>query len=296
MKQVTIRFYWRTIFLSACILLALPASVYAQETVDSVTVAIAPTEEEESTDSETKTTAFQPLQEKNPITSSSRQVSQQTYHEIKDDDAFWYANGVASDGKTKATTPTGQKGTSGSTNKPPKVKEQKNNVHTEEEEQPNYTSMRKRSWFNIIMWVLAIAGIAAIIGWYLVSSKVGLFRKKDVKVKEEEMATDMPADIFAIHYKDEVEKAEEAGNYRLAIRLQYLRLLKSLAEKNWITYQQDKTNFDYLTALYNTIWYTDFFRITRTYEFSWYGKFDVSEAVYKQIKQHFMAIQQKLAS
>ena len=62
----------------------------------------------------------------------------------------------------------------------------------------------------------------------------------------------MTEDIFAINYQKEIDKACSKGNYRLAIRLMFLRLLKDLSEKNIIQYTQDKTNFDYLIQLHPT--------------------------------------------
>ena len=59
--------------------------------------------------------------------------------------------------------------------------------------------------------------------------------------------------IFEINFQQEIDKAVQAGNYRLAVRLLFLRLLKNLAEKNIIQYQQDRTNFDYLMQLGNSV-------------------------------------------
>jgi hypothetical protein len=67
----------------------------------------------------------------------------------------------------------------------------------------------------------------------------------------------------------------------------FLRLLKEMAEKNIIQYKQDRTNLDYLLQLQPTGYYHDFFRITRNYEYSWYGLFDISEDAYNKVKNDF---------
>ena len=51
--------------------------------------------------------------------------------------------------------------------------------------------------------------------------------------------------------------------------------------------QRDRTNFDYLLQLGSTKYYNDFFRLTRNYEYSWYGQFPVSEEAYKVIKKEY---------
>ena len=123
--------------------------------------------------------------------------------------------------------------------------------------------------------------------WWLAGSHAGLFRRKNKALQttgEDELITE---DIFAINYQKEIDKAEANANYRLAIRLMFLRLLKVMAEKNIIQYKQDRTNLDYLLQLHPTVYYNNFFRITRNYEYSWYGKFEVAEKAYKVIRNDF---------
>lgn len=140
-----------------------------------------------------------------------------------------------------------------------------------------------QSWFQTLLWFIIIAGFGVFVILYLSNSNIGLFRKRNRNIGEEggDPETD---DIFAINYQKEIDKAAATGNFRLAIRLMFLRLLKNLAEKNIIQYKHDRTNFDYLVQLSPTKYYHDFFRITRNYEYSWYGKFQVNEDAYKIIK------------
>src|SRR6185369_2616844 len=92
--------------------------------------------------------------------------------------------------------------------------------------------------------------------------------------------------IFDINYQREIEKAVNAKDYRLAVRLMFLRLLKQLSQKKIIEYEQERTNLEYLSELNATGYYNDFFRLTRNYEYVWYGKFDVSRETFGVIKNH----------
>jgi len=67
----------------------------------------------------------------------------------------------------------------------------------------------------------------------------------------------------------------------------FLQMLKTMAGKKLIQYKQDHTNFDYLAQLRNTTHYNDFFRITRDYEYTWYGNFPVNEKEWNVIKTDF---------
>lgn len=163
-----------------------------------------------------------------------------------------------------------------------------------EKEKPKSTPVTRRSWFQAILWIIIIGGFAAFLMWWLAGSNVGLFRRGKATIAEEPAEEEISDDIFGIHYSREIEKATQAGNYRLAIRLLFLRLLKNLSEKNIIQYKQDKTNLDYLSQLNSTRYYPGFFRITRNYEYSWYGKFEVKEEAYHVIRKDFDNFEQQL--
>ena len=187
-----------------------------------------------------------------------RRVPDSVIKKMQQDDDFWYAN---TEIKAK-----------------PKP----------EEKQPDYTPLGQQQWLQTLLWILIIGVFAAAIIWYLAGSNVGLFRRKNkiiLTAGEEEMET---ADIFAINYQKEIDKAEASGNYRLATRLMFLRLLKDMAGKNIIQYKPDRTNLDYLFQLQQTDYYKNFFQITRNYEYSWYGLFEVRENTYRSIKNDFI--------
>ena len=157
-----------------------------------------------------------------------------------------------------------------------------------------YTPLGERSWFKTLLWLVIIGGFAAGLMWWLAGSRVGLFRKKNEVLTTEDESASMPEDIFAINYQKEIEKAAANGNYRLAVRLMYLRLLKNLSDRNIIHYKQEKTNFDYLLQLQPTPYYKQFFRVTRHYEYSWYGHFDVAEDTYSVIRGDFEQLDREI--
>lgn len=173
----------------------------------------------------------------------------------------------------------------------------KKEVRKRREELPpaKYTPFMQRSWVQTLLWIIIIGGFIAAIIWYLVDNNAGLFRKRNKIIeKEEEGADQIPEDIFAIGFRREIDKALARGDYRLAIRLHFLQMLKTLAEKQLIAYKQDKTNLDYLIEMAARPFYPDFFRLTRHFEYSWYGLFDVKEEVYRQIAGEFRTFENQL--
>lgn len=178
---------------------------------------------------------------------------------MRQDDEFWYANAVLL----------------------------KENEKKDKRNSSGKIPLIEQTWFQTFLWVLIIGSFSAFIIIYLANSNVMLFRRKPKSIAaatEEDVETN---DIFAINYPAEIEKAIGRNNYRFAVRLMFLELLKRLSEKNIIQYAQDKTNLDYLMQLRTTNYYREFFRITRNYEYSWYGQFEISPEKFMVIKKDF---------
>jgi hypothetical protein len=184
---------------------------------------------------------------------------------LKKDEAFWYVNKV----------PKRQK--------PPEL--DPNKKYSE----PFYL----QNWFRTLLWIVIIGAFIAVLVWFLIASDVKLFRKKAAVLQSAEDIA-INEDIFSINYEQELEKAIANENYRLGVRLMYLHVLRLFSEKDIIQYKMEKTNSDYLLQLYNTSYYKDFFRLTRNFEYVWYGKFDISSAAFEMIRQDHTKIKSLL--
>ncbi len=193
-----------------------------------------------------------------------RNIPDTVISKLKKEDEFWYADEA---GK--------------------KSEKKENNKKTD-------TPLGQQSWFRLMVWLVIIGGFTAFLATYLSGSNIGLFRKKKILISQNEQDGEMPEDIFAINYHKEIDKAAAIGNYRLAVRFMFLRLLKNMAEQKIIRYKEDKTNFDYLSELSSTSKYEQFFKVTRNYEYSWYGQFIISEEAYHLIKNDFDEFENQL--
>lgn len=152
-------------------------------------------------------------------------------------------------------------------------------------------------WFWNLLWILALCSIIAVVVWYLASSNIRLFQKKSKAATEEAEESGVSTDdIFSINYDKEIRKAEAAANYRLAVRLWYLQTLKALADRGVINYRAEKPNGDYVNALAGGPHYRDFFRLTRAFEYAWYGQFALSEGVYQTLRPEFLNFKNSLSA
>jgi hypothetical protein len=159
--------------------------------------------------------------------------------------------------------------------------------------QQEETSATGESWLSGLIWFLLIAVFFGALTWYLMSSNIRIFRKKSETVGEG--GEHIEEDIFEIDYDHDIKKAIADSDYRTAIRLYYLRTLRELSERGLILYHDEKTNSEYLNQLSGTSYYRDFFRLTRDFEYTWYGKFQLSATQFELIQKDFSHFKQGLS-
>ncbi len=84
-----------------------------------------------------------------------------------------------------------------------------------------------------------------------------------------------------------IVQAEREGNYPLAIRLQYLAIIKALARKKIIHYKKNKTNHIYVTKVNTTSFGEEFRRATNAFERIWFGQNMFTQTDYQVMKPDF---------
>lgn len=162
-----------------------------------------------------------------------------------------------------------------------------------EEPAPARGSFFRSRAFETMLILLAVIVFVMLLVVYLGQNNALVFRRSR-QVAAAQNEDDLEKDIFSIPYDREISKAEQEGNYRMAIRLRFLRLLKTMSDRQIIRYLQERTNLDYLMQLHGTDWYRTFFPLVRHFEYSWYGKFEVNAEQYARVRADFDEIQKSL--
>jgi hypothetical protein len=93
--------------------------------------------------------------------------------------------------------------------------------------------------------------------------------------------------IHEINFNEEIEKAIATGNFRLAVRLFYLRVLKQLSDAGQIVWQPEKTNQTYIAEITDAARQSNFKKLTNQFEYVWYGEFSLNKAQFEDIKSGF---------
>lgn len=101
----------------------------------------------------------------------------------------------------------------------------------------------------------------------------------------------MEIDLNAI-----LEQALQNQDYKLALRINFLMIIKLLAAKGKINWTKEKTNWDYYEELRAETFVNDYRKITQTFELIWYGDHTLNAGQYnglivsyEQFKNQFNA-------
>lgn len=146
---------------------------------------------------------------------------------------------------------------------------------------------------------LLIIGVALIVFFILKATGTGgnLMFKRKSRTKEDVDAGVEDVDIHAINYESQIQGAIKSGDYRLAVRLWFLRSLKEMTDRDLIQWKIDKTNNDYYYELSGSGLEQQFGRVSLIYDYIWYGEFGVDEMRYRKVeddmRNFYVSVQKK---
>src|SRR3569833_1103065 len=133
--------------------------------------------------------------------------------------------------------------------------------------------------------ILIITAFAVLIVWLITRlfkiDLLKLFRKN--KNEEGLPYTELTENIHEINFDEAINKALQDKNYRLAVRLLYLRSLKQLSDAGLIHWRMEKTNLAYLNELEDPEYKRLFGALTVRFEYIWYGDFPINGEVFQNI-------------
>ncbi|MCB4809450.1 hypothetical protein LG651_14435 [Tamlana sp. 62-3] len=161
----------------------------------------------------------------------------------------------------------------------------KEKVKTKIEEDSSSVSFNTQP-LNLIFYI-AIAFAVIFLAYILVNEGgSNLFTAR--KHKKVNFSEDITAEnIESADIKSLIKNAENNNNFRLAIRYYYLLVLKQLSLKNFIKFEDDKTNSEYYNEILEKPFSDQFSYTSYLYTYIWYGEFPVNTAQYSKAKDNF---------
>lgn len=98
---------------------------------------------------------------------------------------------------------------------------------------------------------------------------------------------DIERNLHLVDFAKLIAETLTKGERRLAIRYYYLWLLKRMSEREVIEWDPEKTNSDYLYEIKNQDLKARFEYLSYLYNYIWYGEFDIDEIAFEKAKSTF---------
>lgn len=143
-----------------------------------------------------------------------------------------------------------------------------------------------------VEWTLKI--LAGLIVGYVIFLIVKIILNKEGKwvfgkstTKKIYTDEEIEKNLIYVDFEKLVHETLAKGDNRLVIRYYYLWLLKRLSEKNIIDWHVEKTNSDYLYEIHAADLKTDFQYLSYLYNYIWYGEFEMTEQTFQNAKGAF---------
>ncbi|MBL4669853.1 MAG: hypothetical protein JKY30_11405 [Flavobacteriales bacterium] len=147
--------------------------------------------------------------------------------------------------------------------------------------------------WDYLKWVLLAAVIIFVVLKIFKTSLRGLFQSKSGTNKVHFITED--EDIHEIPFDEKITAATAQKNYKEAIRLSFLKILKQLTDKDIIEWKVDKTNLDYLSEIKEEGLKGSFKNTSVLFEYVWYGEFKLEEITFNETISEFKALSKKLS-
>lgn len=150
----------------------------------------------------------------------------------------------------------------------------------------NMSGLGSLGYVLLIIFILLVAFLI----YYLFVNRVK-DGKKVVPITLEDTA---PTEIPLTELQRMLQEALARGDYRGAVRIYFIFIIRDLSQKNWIIWEKEKTNFQYLREMSNRSEYAQFNQSVSYFEIIWYGKREIDKNTFEQIKPDFTRFLDKL--
>ncbi|MBI3510926.1 MAG: DUF4129 domain-containing protein [Bacteroidetes bacterium] len=138
-----------------------------------------------------------------------------------------------------------------------------------------------------ILWILILVTLIVLVVLKVTNSGVNTIFAGKRKNMEHADASMEDVDIHAINYEQVIAEARAKKDFRLAVRLWFLRTLKELTDRELVAWKTDKTNSDYYYELSGNVLQNEFGDVSYVYDHIWYGDFPVDENSYGDAEDKF---------
>ncbi|WP_430412589.1 DUF4129 domain-containing protein [Kordia sp.] len=118
-------------------------------------------------------------------------------------------------------------------------------------------------------------------------------KRSDKKLVQYE---DVETNIHIVDFDALIREATLNNDYRLAVRYQYLNMLKKMSNYEIISYDPEKTNLEYTYEIKNDSLREQFQYASYLYNYIWYGEFIIDKSQYDKASNSFNVLLKNIAA
>ncbi len=154
------------------------------------------------------------------------------------------------------------------------------------------TSMSNSAKFTDVLIRLFAIVLVGFLLYFIIKYLLGkngsfIFGRKNKRLEIEEK--ELHENIHEINFPESIARFENNGEYRSAIRYQFLYILKKMSDRKIITWNPEKTNKDYVAELKDQHLKNEFSKLSYIFDYVWYGEFGIDKEDYSRFKQQYQS-------
>jgi hypothetical protein len=141
-------------------------------------------------------------------------------------------------------------------------------------------------WIDFLTYLgyIVIIGVIIFIIYKLVLNYSGNEEGKAVELNFDEVP---PSEIPKTELERRLEEALSKEDYREAVRIYFIFIIKDLSSKNWISWERKKTNMSYLMEMRNKPQFNLFNETVSIYDIVWYGNYTITRSNFNEVEPKF---------
>lgn len=159
--------------------------------------------------------------------------------------------------------------------KPKKPRKRNSNVNTPGE---GFFTLWK------ILGIVVIGGLIAFVIYYFFMRYGGSETGTAVHLDFDDVP---PSEIPKTELERRLEEALAREDFREAIRIYFIFIIKDLSSKNWISWERKKTNMSYLIEMRSKPQFNLFNETVSIYDIVWYGNYTITKSIYNDVEPKF---------
>ncbi|HEV3222448.1 MAG TPA: DUF4129 domain-containing protein [Puia sp.] len=148
---------------------------------------------------------------------------------------------------------------------------------------------------SLFQWIIFVLFTGILLYGIYQLAKENNLRWLKRKGKQNESTTEASVLDQEIDYDELIHKYQLEGNYRLAVRNMYLRLIRTIRDKGVIEIRDSSTNAEIAHALTTQSGAGDFRYLATAYEYIFYGDFNPHQDLFNSLKNKFENFQHTLS-